>query len=200
MQQAVSRVIAESKEEADISTQEAGGVLWLTGLSGAGKTTLSKALKQRLVDEGCLAVVLDGDELRTGLNAGLGFSHADRRENVRRTAEVAALFKAQGFVVICALISPAAAQRQLARAIVGERFFEVHVSSDLSVCEGRDPKGLYAKARSGALAEFTGVASPYEVPTMPDLAIDTSRSSIAESLAELESFVRARLHLAHRLD
>lgn len=185
-------------QETNNSTHEPGGVLWLTGLSGAGKTTLATALKQRLADEGCLAAVLDGDVLRTGLNAGLGFSPADRRENVRRTAEVATLFKAEGFVVICALISPAAAQRQLARAIVGERFFEVHVSCDLSACERRDPKGLYAKARNGTLAEFTGVASPYEVPTVPDLAIDTSRSSIAESLGELESFARARLRLAHR--
>lgn len=179
-------------------THAPGGVLWLTGLSGAGKTTLATALKQRLANEGGLAVVLDGDILRTGLNAGLGFSPADRQENVRRTAEVAALFKAEGFVVICALISPAAAQRQLARTIVGERFFEVHVSSDLSVCERRDPKGLYAKARSGTLAEFTGVASPYEVPAMPDLAIDTSGSTIAESLSELERFARTRLRLAYR--
>ncbi|WP_206955648.1 adenylyl-sulfate kinase [Trinickia acidisoli] len=182
--------------QTDISTREPGGVLWLTGLSGAGKTTLAKALKQRLTDERCMAVVLDGDVLRTGLNAGLGFSSADRRENIRRTAEVASLFKAEGFVVICALISPAAAQRKLARAIVGERFFEVHVSSDLSVCEARDPKGLYAKARSGTLAEFTGVSSPYEVPTAPDLALDTRHSSIAESLDELDSFVRSHIRLA----
>jgi adenylylsulfate kinase len=201
LQETVRRAVAQSMQaDDDLSTREPGGVLWLTGLSGAGKTTLSKALKQRLTDGGGLAVVLDGDVLRTGLNAGLGFSPTDRRENIRRTAEVAALFKAQGFVVICALISPAAAHRTLARAIVGDRFVEVHVSSDLSVCEARDPKGLYAKARSGTLPGFTGVAAPYEVPTAPDLTIDTSRSSIEESVDELENFVRAHLRVMRKPD
>lgn len=198
MRQTLNSIITKSMQENDTPASKPGGVLWLTGLSGAGKTTLAKELKRRLGDRGGLAVILDGDVLRTGLNTGLGFSLADRRENIRRTAEVAALFKAEGFVVICALISPTAAQRTLARAIVGERFFEVHVSSDLSVCEARDPKGLYAKARSGTLAEFTGVASPYEVPTAPDLAIDTSNSSIEESTNELETFVRARLRLTYK--
>lgn len=198
MQETLHRAVAQSMQRGDLSTREPGGVLWLTGLSGAGKTTLARTLKQRLVENGSLVVVLDGDVLRTGLNAGLGFSPADRRENVRRTAEVAALFKAEGFVVICALISPSAMQRTLARTIVGDRFFEVHISSELSVCEARDPKGLYAKARSGTLPEFTGVASPYEVPTMPDLTIDTGNSSIAESVGELESFVRTHLRVARK--
>lgn len=198
LQQTLTSIITKSMQEDGTPAGRPGGVLWLTGLSGAGKTTLAKELKRRLVDDGGLAVVLDGDVLRTGLNAGLGFSLADRRENIRRTAEVAALFKAEGFVVICALISPTAAQRTMARAIVGERFFEVHVSSDLSACEARDPKGLYARARKGALAEFTGVASPYEVPTAPDLAIDTSSSSIEESVSELETIVRAKLRLTHK--
>lgn len=176
-----------------VSSGERGGVLWMTGLSGAGKSTLAHAVKERLEARRCMVVVLDGDILRTGLNSNLGFSHADRLENVRRTAEVAALFKNAGFVVIGALISPAREHRSLARSIVGERFFEVHVASSLAVCESRDPKGLYSRARRGELPEFTGVSSPYEAPVSPDLTIDTAGLTIDDSVARFESFIQANI-------
>ena len=140
-----------------------------------------------------MVVVLDGDILRTGLNSNLGFSHADRLENVRRTAEVAALFKNAGFVVIGALISPAREHRSLARSIVGERFFEVHIASSLAVCESRDPKGLYSRARRGELPEFTGISSPYEAPVSPDLTIDTAGLTIDDSVARFEAFIQANI-------
>jgi adenylyl-sulfate kinase len=176
-----------------VSTGERGGVLWMTGLSGAGKSTLAHAVKERLEARRCMVVVLDGDILRTGLNSNLGFSHADRLENVRRTAEVAALFKNAGFVVIGALISPAREHRSLARSIVGERFFEVHIASSLAVCESRDPKGLYSRARRGELPEFTGISSPYEAPVSPDLTIDTAGLTIDDSVARFESFIQANI-------
>jgi adenylylsulfate kinase len=178
------------------TAHEPGGVLWLTGMSGAGKSTLAHGLKERLRAEGGLIVVLDGDVLRTGLNAGLGFSADDRLENVRRTAEVAALFKAEGFLVICALISPLVVHRKLARDIIGERFFEVHISSDLACCEARDPKGLYARARRGEIPDFTGISSAYEVPASPNLAIDTAGEAIEISVGKLEAFARAHLRFA----
>lgn len=177
--------------------QPHGGVLWMTGLSGAGKSTLAAALKEWLEAERCLVKVLDGDVLRTGLNKGLGFSSADRLENIRRTAEVAALFKQSGFVVICALISPAVTHRELARTIVGDRFFEVHIDSSLAVCESRDPKGLYAKARNGQLPEFTGISSPYEHPASPHLTVDTAHSALDDSIAKLQAFVREHIKPRH---
>jgi len=176
-----------------VSSGERGGVLWMTGLSGAGKSTLAHAVKERLEARRCMVVVLDGDILRTGLNSNLGFSHADRLENVRRTAEVAALFKNAGFVVIGALISPAREHRSLARSIVGERFFEVHIASSLAVCESRDPKGLYSRARRGELPEFTGISSPYEAPVSPDLTIDTAGLTIDDSVARFEAFIQANI-------
>jgi adenylylsulfate kinase len=167
----------------------------MTGLSGAGKSTVANALKARLEADRCLVQVLDGDALRTGLNAGLGFGSADRAENIRRAAEVAAMFKQAGFVVICALISPSTTHRQLARTIVGDRFFEVHIDTSLDVCESRDPKGLYAKARTGELREFTGVSSPYEAPALPDVTIDTGHSTIDDSVDRFHAFVRSHIEL-----
>lgn len=185
--------VGSSKNTAPVSS-EAGGVIWLTGMSGAGKSTLANGLKKRLRPEQCKTVVLDGDALRMGLNAGLGFSAADRLENVRRTAEVAALFK--GFLVICSLISPLVAHRKLAREIVGDRFFEVHVNTSLACCEARDPKGLYAQARRGEIPEFTGISSAYEGPPSPNLSIDTSGETIAVSVSKLEAFARGNIRLA----
>jgi bifunctional enzyme CysN/CysC len=148
--------------------------IWLTGLSGSGKSTIAAAVEQRLRGAGVPCIVLDGDTMRTGLNSDLGFSEADRHENVRRNAEVAKLFNAAGFVVLVPVISPYAADRTRARAIVGDAFREVWVDAPLAVCEARDVKGLYARARSGELAAFTGVSAPYEPPTEPDLALSTA--------------------------
>ncbi|MFP3504627.1 adenylyl-sulfate kinase [Burkholderia sp. SIMBA_062] len=159
--------------------QLAGGVLWLTGLSGAGKTTLADALAQRLRERRTHAMVLDGDRMRAGLNRDLGFAEQDRFENVRRIAEVAAVASGSGAVAIVAVISPLAAMRDAARSIVGAAFREVYVSTPLARCEARDPKGLYAKARRGVLPGFTGVSSPYEPPVDADLVLDTDRESLA---------------------
>lgn len=156
--------------------------LWLTGLSGAGKSTLAYALEQALVAQERLCVVLDGDNLRHGINRDLGFSAADRDENIRRTAEVARLMNDAGLIVLAALISPCGAHRALARDIIGaQHFLEVHVSTDLATCALRDCKGLYAKAARGEVREFTGVSAPYEPPAAPDLALDMGRLSVAQA-------------------
>ncbi|AOJ66205.1 adenylyl-sulfate kinase [Burkholderia ubonensis] len=165
--------------------RDAGGVLWLTGLSGAGKSTLADALADLLRRRGLQAKVLDGDRLRAGLNRDLGFSERDRFENVRRIAEVASLFADAGFIAIVAAIAPRAAMRDDARRIVGAGFREVHVAASLEVCEARDPKGLYRKARRGELREFTGVSSPYEAPRAADLVLETGSRSLADCLSAL---------------
>lgn len=167
---------------------DAGGVLWLTGLPGAGKSTLANALADLLRRRGLRATVLDGDRLRAGLNRDLGFSERDRFENVRRIAEVALLFADAGCIAIVAAISPRAAMRDDARHIVGAGFREVHVAASLEVCEARDPKGLYRKARRGELREFTGVSSPYEAPRAADLVLETGSRSLADCLNALLDF------------
>ena len=148
---------------------------WLTGLSGAGKSTIAFELEKRLRAEMRPSIVLDGDNLRCGLSRDLGFSERDRRENIRRTAEVARMMNDVGLVVVTSLVSPLRDDRETARAIIGEaRFVEVHVATSLQVCESRDPKGLYRKARRGEVTQFTGVSAPYEPPLAPALRIDTS--------------------------
>ena len=152
-----------------------GAVLWLTGLSGSGKSTVGYALEARLVGAGHAAFVLDGDNVRHGLNADLGFSPEDREENIRRIGEVAALFADAGVLAITAFISPYRRDRARARAAAGHgRFVEIHVDAALEVCEQRDPKGLYQRARAGEIAEFTGVSAPYEAPERAELTLDTS--------------------------
>jgi bifunctional enzyme CysN/CysC len=150
-------------------------VLWLTGLSGAGKSTIADLVERELNLRGCHTYVLDGDNLRHGLNKDLGFTHDDRVENVRRVAEVAKLMVDAGLIVMVALISPFAAERALARGLFpGGEFFEIYVDAPLELAEARDPKGLYKRARSGELINFTGIDSPYEVPESPDLRLDTA--------------------------
>lgn len=171
----------------------AGAVVWLTGLSAAGKSTLAMALERRLFDGGYATFVLDGDNVRRGLNANLGFSPEDRQENIRRVGEAAALFAEAGFVCITAFISPYRDDRRRARAAVSKgRFLEVYVKADLAACEARDPKGLYRRAREGVLKDFTGIDSPYEEPEAPDLVVDTIQDDIAACVEKLVGFVAAR--------
>ena len=166
--------------------------LWFTGLPGAGKTTLAMHLEARLVRRGRMAFALDGDNLRHGLCRGLGFSDDDRNENIRRTAEVCRLFNEAGVIALSALVSPLATQRAMARDIVGaSRFIEVHVATPLAVCELRDPKGLYRRARRGTLKGLTGIDGRYETPAWPDLRIDTSAGSIDDALAAVEAVLAA---------
>jgi bifunctional enzyme CysN/CysC len=171
-----------------------GVTVWLTGLSGSGKSTIARELEGVLHARGRHAFVLDGDTLRTGLNRDLGFSREDRAENVRRTAEAARLLCDAGLVAIVALISPFRAERDSARAIVGpDRFVEVHVDTPLEVCETRDVKGLYARARTGEIPEFTGISSPYEPPAAPDLVLHGGREPVADSVARLLGHVLPRI-------
>lgn len=170
-----------------------GCVLWFTGLSGAGKSTTAEALQAALRARGVLTFLLDGDIIRQGLCRDLGFSDADRNENIRRLAEVARLFAECGVIALTAFISPLRAARENARQIVGPaRFLEIHVATDLQVCEKRDVKGLYRKARAGAIPEFTGISSPYEPPENPALRIDTAAVSLADAVQQAQIVLEQR--------
>jgi len=165
-------------------------ILWFTGLSGAGKSTLANAVNSALFEQGLACYVLDGDNVRHGLCKDLGFSDADREENIRRIGEVAKLFLDAGVVVLTAFVSPFKADRDRARALVepGD-FIEIHCAADLGTCEERDTKGLYAKARAGDIKEFTGISSPYEAPESPELKIDTGRQSLEACVAEVLTYL-----------
>lgn len=177
--------------------RQRGATVWLTGLSGSGKSTLAVAAEAELVRRGHLAYVLDGDNVRHGLNKNLGFSPEDRTENIRRISEVARLFTDAGVLVFTSFISPYRADRDAARALFGEGdFIEAYVAADVETCEGRDPKGLYKKARAGEIPEFTGVSAPYEPPERPELVLDTATQSVAESVAELIGYLEGKGYLA----
>ena len=180
--------------------RHAGGVIWLTGLSGAGKSTLAIAAEERLFRKGYQVYALDGDNVRHGLNATLGFSPEDRAENIRRVGEVAALFADAGFVVVTAFISPYRSDRARARAAAErsspEGFHEVFVRAPLAVCEQRDPRGLYRRARAGEIADFTGVSAPYEAPEAPELTVDTGDRTVEQSLRALVDYVERHFALA----
>lgn len=170
-----------------------GAVFWFTGLSGAGKSTIALAAEAELFTRGYHVYVLDGDNIRTGLNANLSFSPEDRAENIRRVGEVAALFADAGFIVISSFISPYRSDRERAREAAGESFHEVYIQASLEVCEQRDPKGLYKRARSGDIKEFTGISAPYEEPEEAELALDTGALSVDDAVAELLRYVQEQL-------
>ncbi len=166
-------------------------VLWLTGLSGSGKSTLANFTQKQLFNEGKSVFVLDGDNIRSGLNRDLNFSDESRKENIRRVAEVASLFCQAGFIVIASFISPFEEDRILAKQIIGAAHFkEIFISAELEICENRDVKGLYAKARSGEIKQFTGIDSAYEPPKLPDLKIETGKFSIQECGNTLVDFIQ----------
>lgn len=176
-----------------------GGVVWMTGLSGAGKSTIATALIRRLTDRGAQAALVDGDTLRLGLNRDLGFSDEARAENIRRAAEVARLFAETGLIAVVSLIAPRAADRAAARDIVGEGFREVFVKASLQTCERRDPKGLYARARKGEIGNFTGVSAPYEAPEAADLVLDTDRLTLGEAVEQLVEAVDDAYYATERV-
>jgi len=165
--------------------------IWLTGLSGAGKSTIAFELERQLVAQGHACYVLDGDNVRHGLGSDLGFDPRDRHENIRRVAHVAQLMNDAGLIVIAALISPMHADRAMARDIIGAgSFIETYVSASVATCAGRDPKGLYAKALAGEIPAFTGISAPYETPVNPELVIDTASLTLSDSVARIFSYLR----------
>ena len=175
-----------TKEDREKLLGQRGAVIWFTGLSGAGKSTLSLALESWLISRKKLTYILDGDTVRLGLSRDLGFSHEDRIENIRRIGELANLFADCGAICITAFISPFRDSRQLARTIIGAKnYFIIYLSTPLAVCEERDPKGLYSKARSGAIPEFTGISSPYEEPLDPDLSLNTGELDVDSCLKKI---------------
>ena len=168
-------------------------VVWLTGLSGAGKSTIANLVEGWLALHGCHTYLLDGDNVRHGLNKDLGFTAADRVENIRRVGEVARLFVDAGVIVICSFISPFRAEREAVRGLLDDsEFIEIHVTAPLEVCERRDPKGLYAKSRAGQLPNFTGIDSPYEAPENPDLVLDTTSAPAAELAQRVVALLQSR--------
>jgi adenylylsulfate kinase len=167
-------------------------VVWFTGLSGSGKSTIAHEVESALYARGCRTFVLDGDNIRHGLNRNLGFSPEDRAENIRRVGEVANLFIQAGVIALTAFISPYRADRDNARKIAGNDFIEVYVKCDLAICEQRDTKGLYKKARAGEIKEFTGISAPYEEPLNPELVLDTGKETLEESTAKVLALLKER--------
>ena len=183
------------REDREKLLKQHGTMIWFTGLSGSGKSTLAIALERELYKLGILCRILDGDNIRSGINNNLGFSEADRTENIRRIAEVSKLFVNCGIVTIAAFISPTNAIRKMARDIVGsEDFLEVYVSTPIEECERRDVKGLYAKARRGEIKQFTGISSPFEAPNEAFISVDTSKLSLEESVKMLMEAILPHIH------
>lgn len=168
-----------------------GGVIWLTGLSASGKSSIAAELERLLFKHGCQTFVLDGDCLRNGLCRDLGFSHHDRSENIRRAGEVARLFADAGFICIAAFISPYRADRNTVRSIMtAGKFIEVYVNAPLKVCEARDPKGLYARARRDKIKDFTGISAPYEPPMNPEIEVRTDQMDLVETLTKILRYLQ----------
>lgn len=188
-----------TKSEKESLLNQKGKVIWLTGLSGAGKTTIAGAVEKMLHRNGYITKILDGDILRTGLNANLGFSMDDRNENIRRVAEVSKILIDTGIICINSFISPTNEIRNIARNIIGDKdFIEVYIHAPLEVCEQRDVKGLYKKARIGEIKEFTGISSVYEIPQKPDITIQSYGKSIEKSAEELYNFIL--LHIKNEIN
>jgi adenylylsulfate kinase len=174
-----------SRQDREKKNGHKAAVLWFTGLSGSGKSTVANAVEKALFQQGCQTYVLDGDNVRHGLNKDLSFSPEDRQENIRRIAEVAHLIEDAGLLTLTAFVSPYRADRNKARAIIGDAFMEVHVQCDLAICEQRDPKGLYKKARKGEIQDFTGISAPYEAPEAPEIIVDTGQDSLEKCVKKV---------------
>lgn len=170
-----------SQQQKETLLKQRGKVIWMVGLSGSGKSTLARAAENTLHQQQKVTMLLDGDNLRAGVNNNLGFSEEERTENIRRAAEVAKLFAHCGLITICSLISPTERIRSMAREIIEKDYFEVYIDCPLEICEQRDVKGLYAKARRGEIKDFTGISSPFEAPQSPDLRVPTYQQSLEES-------------------
>ncbi len=182
-----------SRQDKETLLHQRGVMLWFTGLSGSGKSTVAIALERELHKRGLLCRILDGDNIRMGINANLGFSEEDRRENIRRVAEVAKLFVDTGIITIAAFVSPTEELRQLAENIIGkDDFKEIFISTPIEECERRDVKGLYARARRGEVKNFTGISAPFEAPKHPALSIDTSKMPLEESVNMLLKFLNVQ--------
>ena len=182
-----------TKEDRERLNGHKAVVLWFTGLSGSGKSTLAHAVEQALYDKGCRTIVLDGDNIRHGLDTTLGFSPEDREENIRRIGEVAKLFTQAGVIALTAFISPYRADRDKARELLNDgEFVEVYLKCAVDVCESRDVKGLYKKARAGEIKEFTGISAPYEEPLNPELVIDTAAETLEESTRKVLAYLQSR--------
>lgn len=180
-----------SKDNRAEQKQQKPCILWFTGLSGSGKSTIANALEQKLFELGHHTYLLDGDNVRHGLNKDLGFTDADRVENIRRIGEVAKLFVDAGLIVMTAFISPFKSDREMVRQLVeGGEFIEIFVDTPLEVCEGRDPKGLYKKARAGQIKNFTGLDSPYEEPFSPELTLKTERNDVPTSVIKILTYLQ----------
>jgi adenylylsulfate kinase len=185
------------RAERELRNRHKGAVVWLTGLPGSGKSTIAHAVGANLHRTGFQTIVLDGDNVRHGLCADLGFSTEDRNENIRRVGEVAKLFMEIGTVVFVALVSPIRSARENVRQLLSDGdFIEIYCDCSADICGGRDPKGLYAKARNGLIPDFTGISSPYEAPLAPALRLDTANQNVKESVGQLTAFLEGRLRSA----
>lgn len=172
-----------SREDKESLLHQRGLMIWMTGLSGSGKSTVAIGVERELHNRGILCRILDGDNIRAGINSNLGFSEEDRRENIRRIAEIGKLFVDTGIVTIACFVSPTTELREIARKIIGEKDFrEVYIATPLDECERRDVKGLYARARRGEVKDFTGISAPFEAPSNPDLSLDTSKMTLKEEV------------------
>lgn len=184
------------KDDKEILLGQKGLTLWMTGLSGSGKTTIAKIVERKLHEKGFLTQVLDGDNIRTGINNNLGFSEEDRKENIRRIAEVSKLFNNCGIITINCFVSPTIGIRALAQEVIGKQnFIEVFINTPLAVCEQRDVKGLYAKARKGEIKDFTGINAPFEPPINPSIEVPTEGKSPLESAEQIIEFILPKISL-----